>query len=351
MNKTQNSATDIAANEDVIRKLDPASIRLSENPNRDESHFKSNEFFNLQASVALSRGNTVPIRVHRIPDSEGKPQQYEIEYGLCRLRCCTELGIDVLAVVSSTELTDRVRLIQQVHENSCRADFYPVDLGRIYIDALERKLVFNQAEFASACGRDAGLLSKAIKLASLPPVIIDLFDQVADIQYRFAKPFWDAYTGPRRERFLKAAEQAAQLPRPRNPDDIFDILMGKNQAPKPTEAKALEPFKPAVEVVLRFKGKPTGHVILGEDGLVDITLSRKFETQSCEALATALQVFLDDSGGKRSAIKTNQPKVAVAKVNKSIADQSSKNPLKPQLDLNLSDPNDGMDAEVVEVQS
>lgn len=251
----------------------------------------------------------MPVRVHPLVGSD-LTFQFAADYGICRIRCCLELGIKVTAIVSSTELSDQKRLFLRVQENSCRNDFSPVDLGRIYLDALERKLVTNQAEFAVECGRDPALLSKAIKLASLPPAILNLFDQIQDIQYRYYKPLWDAYNGVSKDDFLQAAEVVDQLPRPRNPDEIVALLTGKGQQQKSLEPAPLEPFKAAIETPLNWKGKPAGKVTLMEDGGVEITLDRKLELEKYEELAASIQAFLDRSGGKRPKTRGGTPKKA-----------------------------------------
>ena len=322
--------------EDTITQLDPALIQLPEHPNRDETFFKSAAYFALRSAILTNRGNTVPVRVH--PISGEPPYTFAADYGICRIRCCLELGLKVTAIVSSTELSDQKRLFQRVQENTCRSDFSPVDLGRIYLDALERKLVVNQAEFAVECGRDPALLSKAIKLASLPAVVLDLFDQIQDIQYRYYKPLSDAYTGANKDQFLQATEAADQLPRPRNPDEIVAILTGKGQQQKSPEPAPLEPFKPAIETTLRWKGKLTGSVILMEDGGVEITLDRKLEPERYEELAATLQGFLDRNGGKRNGTKPKQPKVATAKARgraTSAREEAATTATDPQLDLDL----------------
>lgn len=336
MNITPTAAPQSPHSEDVIKQLDPALIQLPEHPNRDETFFKSAAYFALRSAILTTRGNTVPVRVHPI---SGEPRYtFAADYGICRIRCCLELGLKVTAIVSSTELSDQKRLFQRVQENSCRSDFSPVDLGRIYLDALERKLVVNQAEFAIECGRDPALLSKAIKLASLPAVVLDLFDQIQDIQYRYYKPLWDAYNGVSKDDFLQAAEVVDQLPRPRNPDEIVAILTGKGQQQKSAEPAPLEPFKAAIETPLNWKGKPAGKVTLMEDGGVEITLDRKLDPEKFEELAVALQGFLDRNGGKRNGTKPRQPKAATAKARgqaTSAQEEAATTATDPQLDLDL----------------
>lgn len=323
--------------EDVITQLDPALIQLPEHPNRDETFFKSPVYFALRSAILTTRGNTVPVRVHPLVGSDST-FQFAADYGICRIRCCLELGIKVTAIVSSTELSDQKRLFLRVQENSCRNDFSPVDLGRIYLDALERKLVTNQAEFAVECGRDPALLSKAIKLASLPPAILNLFDQIQDIQYRYYKPLWDAYIGVSKDDFLLAAEVADQMPRPRNPDEIVAILTGNGQQQKTPEPPPLEPFKAAIETPLNWKGKPAGKVTLMEDGGVEITLDRKLDPEKFDELAVALQGFLDRNGGKRNGTKPRQPKVTTPKARGGATAAKEAVPVTatdPQLDLDL----------------
>ncbi len=199
--------------EDTITLLDPALIQLPEHPNRDETFFKSAAYFALRSAILTTRGNTVPVRVHPLVGGESS-FQFAADYGICRIRCCLELGIKVTAIVSSTHLTDQKRLFQRVQENTCRSDFSPVDLGRIYLDALERKLVANQAEFAVECGRDPALLSKAIKLASLPAVILELFDQIQDVQYRYYKPLGMRTAARAKITFCRPLKSPTRCPAP-----------------------------------------------------------------------------------------------------------------------------------------
>ena len=337
MNITPTAAPQSPHSEDTITQLDPALIQLPQHPNRDETFFKSPAYFALRSAILTTRGNTVPVRVH--PIAGEPPYTFAADYGICRIRCCLELGLKVTAIVSSTELSDQKRLFQRVQENSCRSDFSPVDLGRIYLDALERKLVTNQAEFAVECGRDPALLSKAIKLASLPRSVLDLFDQIQDVQYRYYKPLWDAYTGANKDHFLHATEVADQLPRPRSPDEIVAILTGKAGQQKLAEPVAIEPFKPAIETSLNWKGKPAGKVTLMEDGGVEITLDRKLELEKYEELAASIQAFLDRSGGKRPKTKAGEPKKATVRTHGRKASEQEEitgTATDRQLDLDLS---------------
>lgn len=309
MTITPIAATQNPHSDDTITQLDPAQIQLPEHPNRDETYFKSPPYFALRSSILTTRGNIVPVRVHPLVGSDST-FQFAADYGICRIRCCLELGIKVTAIVSSTHLSDQKRLFQRVNENSCRTDFSPVELGRIFLDALERKLVTNQAEFAVECGLDPALLSKAIKLASLPRNVLELFDQIQDIQYRYYKPLWDAYSGVNKDAFLHAVEVVDQLPRPRNPDEIVAILTGKGQQQKAAELAPVEPFKPGIETRLKWRGKPAGKVTLMEDGGVEITLNRKLEPEKYEELAASIQAFLDRIGGKRTKAKVGTLKKA-----------------------------------------
>ena len=127
MNSTNISSSPNAPQDDIIIKLDPALIQLHKHPNRHEGYFKSPEFYALKSSISAARGNTVPVRVHPVQGSPDQPIQYEVDYGVCRIRCCVELDLKVLSIVSCTAMTDQKRLFQRVQENSCRSDFCPVD--------------------------------------------------------------------------------------------------------------------------------------------------------------------------------------------------------------------------------
>lgn len=163
-----------------LKRLSPSQIVRSKWANRHEESLKGAEFEELRADIQKQGGNVQPIKVRPLGDGTDR---YEIIFGHRRHQACTELGLDVLAMI---EPMDDLRLFLEMdRENRARKDLRPYEIGVMYSKALDAGLFPSARALAEAIGIDNSQLSKAISLARLPQDVLEAFPSPLDIQYRW----------------------------------------------------------------------------------------------------------------------------------------------------------------------
>lgn len=265
--------------------LDTATIRESGAPNRDASAYADAAFEQLKADIRRAGKNISAIKVLRIKPTRNRTTAhvlYEVVYGHRRLRACQEIGLQVLAVIGEN-MSEREALLERVSENTGRADFTPLELGRICVHALETKLFSTQKQLAVALGRDAGDISKAIALAGLPAAVIAAFDCPSDLQYRHAKPLRDAVARDLNA-VLAAAEELADEIGPKPPGKVLARLTRD-------ATNAIGPSNSSSAIPLVWQETTFGELQIGAGGHVTIKIFDHFSAGLGEALGREVQEF------------------------------------------------------------
>ena len=173
----------------VVRKLDPAVIRLMPMPNRDACAFETDEFEELRIAILSNGGNTVPIAVVELNEKRTDGFQYELVYGQRRLMACKSAKLPVLAYVQkAARLLPTVRPFETIRENQAREDLSPYEFGRQLKFVLDAGHVKGVRALAREIGRHHKEVSSAIKLACLPIEVVNAFASTAEIQFRYQAP-------------------------------------------------------------------------------------------------------------------------------------------------------------------
>lgn len=172
---------------DVVRSLDPNSVKCSHWANRSEESFQSTDYGKLKLEIENAGGNVQPIKVRPIVATPGS---FEIVYGHRRHRACLELGLQVRALIE--DLSDVDLFAQMDRENRQRADLRPYEQGRMYAMALDEGLFPSLRKMADALGVDASNASKAISLAKLPAPVLASFQSPLDLRQAWATPLASA---------------------------------------------------------------------------------------------------------------------------------------------------------------
>jgi len=221
----------------VIEFLDPKLVGASRVPNRHELSFDTPEFESLRKEIASAGRNVQAIKVRELDAPRDDGVKYEIVYGHRRHRACLLEGVPVAAVI---ERLDDVQLFAEMdRENRDRANLSPWEQGVMYAWALEQKLFPSLRRMAEVIGADAGNISKAIQLASLPKTVIDAFPSPLQLQFRWAGLLTEALKRDE-SRVLKVAEQIRlESPRPAA-KEVFERLTA---APGAIAAAAAEELK------------------------------------------------------------------------------------------------------------
>ena len=257
-----------------VKLLDPRQIGRSRLANRHESEFASEEFARLKDEISTAGVNVQPIKVRPVPEVDGVT--YEVVYGHRRHRACLDLGIQVLAMVETLE--DRDLWLQMDRENRERLNLSPWEQGKSIQRALQAGLFPSVRRLAEEAGIDHSNASKALKLAELPPAVVEAFSSPADLQIHWARPLGEALQKDPESVVERAKAIAARGTVPRPPKQVLDELLGVGS--------------PAADVVRQLKDgdKLLAQITTRRSGRISIELHRAVEIEQLEqALRKLLQ--------------------------------------------------------------
>ncbi|CAN7780142.1 ParB/RepB/Spo0J family partition protein [Cupriavidus necator] len=225
---------------ELVRKLDPATIRRSRWANRDELNFVGANWEAFKAEIGSAGGNVEPIKVRRVfygktppsepPEAGGKA--FEIVYGHRRHQACLELGLPVSAMVVDT-MEDRALFAEMDRENRERQNLSAWEQGRMYNHALSEGLFPSIRRLAEELGVNLSNAARSCKLAQLPEDVVRAFPSPLVIQVRWAKPLSDALQSDP-DGMLERA-RALQAERDKlTPAEVIDRLLNQPaKDPKP----------------------------------------------------------------------------------------------------------------------
>ena len=195
----------------VVEFLDPKRIRPSRFANRHELSYARAEFDGLKAEIRTAGRNVQPIKVRRVGQGADGRDEFEIAFGHRRHRACLELGLPVAAIVE--ELTDAQLFSEMERENRERQDLSPWEQGVMYKRAIDDGLFSSLRKLASSIGAQAGNVSTAIQLASLPADVVDAFPSPLSLQFRWGTVLKAALDKNPQEVLARARDLAAMKPR------------------------------------------------------------------------------------------------------------------------------------------
>lgn len=239
----------------AVVMLDPQRVRPSKWMNRHLASFSGAKFEGLKAEIAEAGKNIQPIKVRRaVDDAEG--EAFEIVYGHRRHRACLELGMPVAAIVQ--KLTDAELFQEMDRENRQREDLSAWEQGIMYKQALDEGLFPSQKRMAAVLGVQQSNLNTAIRLASLPPEIVDAFPSPLDLQFRWAVPL--AQTFERDAALMLTRAEELRQATPRHPAKVvFEwLLSGKKAQPQPVKTE----FRHGGKVVAYWSKSASGASVL-----------------------------------------------------------------------------------------
>lgn len=191
------------------KKLDPQSVVPSRWSNRHEASFSNADFIRFKADVEHAGGNVQPILVRPV---EGESSKYEIVFGHRRHRACLELGLLVLAAISTAPMSDLELFAAMDRENRERADLSAWEQGAMYRKALDEQMFPSQRRLAEALGVSHTWVRKAIAVAELPEPVIQCFRSPLELQFKHAELIAAAMEADRKG-VLRRAEKLRQSDR------------------------------------------------------------------------------------------------------------------------------------------
>jgi ParB family chromosome partitioning protein len=203
------------------KKLDPQSIVPSRWANRHEASFATADFIRFKADIEHAGGNVQPILVRPLEDST----KYEVVFGHRRHRACLELGLPVLAAISTAPLSDLELFAAMDRENRERADLSAWEQGAMYRRALDEQMFPSQRRLAEALGLSHTWVRKAIAVAELPEPLVQCFRSPLELQFKHAELIMAALEADRKG-VLRRAEKLRQSERV-SASAVVAALIGK----------------------------------------------------------------------------------------------------------------------------
>ena len=185
--------------------LDPKTIARSRFANRHMKAFQTADFARLKDSIALAGGNVQPILVVKKTDDES----YELVFGHRRHQACLELGLPVLALIWDKPLSAEGHFLAMERENRERTDLSAYEAGTSYQAALNEGFYRSERQLAEAIGVHRRWIGKCLKVARLPPAIVEAFDSPLDIKPAHAEVI-QAALDENSKAVLKRAEKLRQ---------------------------------------------------------------------------------------------------------------------------------------------
>ena len=226
----------------VVEFLDPKLIRPSRFANRHELSFVGAEFERLKAEIQVAGRNVQPIKVRPL-EQAGGGVSYEIAFGHRRHRACYELSLPVASIVE--HLSDAQLFGEMERENRERQDLSPWEQGVMYKRAIDEGLFPSLRGLATSIGVQAGNVSTAIQLASLPDEVVAAFPSPLSLQFRWATPLKDAFNN-NPDSLIKQASEFSRMTPKLTAKEVFSRLTG---LAAPTSRDAPIQFKSRGKVV------------------------------------------------------------------------------------------------------
>lgn len=174
--------------------LDPARVRVWKGNARSYEHLSEESCAELIDSIIAEGGQKVPAVVRRV---EGDPDHdYEVIAGTRRhwsiswLRQHSYPEMQFVAQVAQLDDEAAFRLADL--ENRARKDVSDLERARNYAQALHDHYGSHMTRMAERLKLSKGWLSKMLKVATLPDVVVAAFASPADVQLKPAYPLAQA---------------------------------------------------------------------------------------------------------------------------------------------------------------
>jgi ParB family chromosome partitioning protein len=199
---------------DVI-SVNPFRCRMWRGHERLEDHINE-ETCRAEIDSFQRHGQRLPVLGRAL--RADRTHDFELVYGARRLFVACHLNVHLLLEVR--ELTDQEAIIALDIENRQRKTLSPYERGRGYALWLRNGLFASQEELARALRISASQVSRLLRLAQLPSVIVNAFPSPLEICETWGPKLMDLWEDPEKKRLLSAAAQALGKQSQRIPAEV-----------------------------------------------------------------------------------------------------------------------------------
>lgn len=196
----------------AILFVDPGRCRMWELHDRLEWHITADTCCEEIESFR-THGQLLPVLARPL---RGDPNHdYELIFGARRLFVARYTNSQLKLEVR--DLRDREALIAMDIENRHRKDISPYERGMSYARWLRRGLFESQDDIARALAVSASQVSRLLKLAHLPSVVVDAFGSATEIRESWGLKLSEALEEPAHRQAIIRVARALGIQRPRRP--------------------------------------------------------------------------------------------------------------------------------------
>jgi ParB family transcriptional regulator, chromosome partitioning protein len=197
--------------DEPIHCFSPFRCRMWESHDRSEEEITEESCRDLINSIN-KYGQLAPVLGRELTGDDR--HDVELIYGARRLFTARQLNIPLRVELRS--LRDREGIVAMDAENRHRKDISPYERGRSYLQWLREDLFPSQEEIARELKISASQVSRLLKMAKLPAVIVEAFHSPAEICEAWVQELASALEDSRRRDYIirRARQFTTQSPRP-----------------------------------------------------------------------------------------------------------------------------------------
>ncbi len=205
----------------TVSLVSPFRCRMWDLHDRNENELTEASCRNEIESFT-STGQLVPVLGRPLLNDPG----YDVEliFGARRLFVARHLNLPL--AVDIRPMTDREGIMAMDAENRLRVDVSPYERGRCYSRLLQGKHFASQEDLASTLNISASQVSRLLRVARLPTVIVNAFSTSASIRETWGLALIDIWEDPERQPALARRARALGSVTPRlPPEEVYKELL------------------------------------------------------------------------------------------------------------------------------
>jgi len=206
-----------------VVSVSPFRCRMWEYHDRLEEGITA-ESCKAEIASFLAHGQQLPVL--------GRPlkgeHEYDIElvYGARRLFIARHLNIPLQ--VELREISDREAVIALDAENRHRKELSPYERGLSYMQWLRSQLFESQEQLANVLKVSPSQVSRLLKLAKLPSIIVQAFGSPSELREVWALDLYDAWQDKEKRRRIADRARALVSCQPRMPaTKVYETLLAE----------------------------------------------------------------------------------------------------------------------------
>jgi len=276
-----------------IELMDPFRCRMWDLHDRLESDI-TEETCKAEIESFLKHGQLIPVLGR--PLRGDHDHDIELIFGARRLFVARHLNKQL--AVELREIGDREAIVAMDIENRQRTDISPYERGLGYARWLRAKHFDSQDDIARSLNVSASQVSRLLKLARLPSVIVNAFSGTADICENWGVELIEIWEDPQRRPAIAQQARAigAVSPRPAAQDVYRELLASAVHGRKPKK-------RSHDEVVVDKSGAPLFRIRHQTKSIALLLPVEKVSAQCLERLRWAVADILHDASVQPMGLK------------------------------------------------